>query len=336
MAGPAFADVITFLQSQGQDYPFLYRGQKLMWGGGRAFGACCEPLLADNVNALRLDSYSRAAYAFTSAAAGPLVCGTAAASPSFFAAGRDESGLPQGFPATYVMRAVDTNAFPGGAPVNRGHLFWIFGVATEIESVVDLTSDPTSSVIPAWLYTSPAGVGAGSYYERIYREIAESISLQFKFLNTSVTYDMGGIADYPSMSGLSGKELLSVGSHLVGAYIPLQSVLAVNARDESRKLTVTSTPNRTMSVSNDPNNPSLAGTFHATVKMRLYGIDICEPQAAALCGAPNGLMDISVLINAINQNPAIFAALSGQQPQTAQANPQLGAALAALLTQKPQ
>lgn len=330
MASPAFSDVIDFLRAQGQNFPFLYQGQKLMWGNGRAFGACCEPLLADNVNALRLDSYSRAAFSFTSAGAAAFIGSTA--DVSFFAAGKDEAGTPQGFPANYTMRGVDTNAFPGGAPVNRGHLFWIFGLATEIESVVTLSgATPPVVGIPAYLYASVTGNAGGTYYERIYRELAESVSIQFKFLNTSVAYDMGSLVDYPSMSGLAGANMISVGSHLVGAYIPLQSVLAVNARDESRKLTMTATVSRPMSVDNDVNNPAAASTVFATVKARLYGIDICDPQAAALCGVPNGPMDIATLLAAMTANPQIMASIVAAGQQGNQGNQGLAAQMEALV-----
>lgn len=309
-------DAVDFLKDQGQNYPFLYSGQKLMWSGQRAFGACCEPLFADNVNALRIDSYSRAAFAFAAAgAAAPLIHTPAPNGVALFANGKGEPGTDQGFPAGYTMRAADTNTFPGGAPVNRGHLFWIFGVATEIESVVSFTGSPAVEGIPAWVYASPTGVGAGSYYERIYRTIAENSSITFSFLNTSVTYDMGSFADTPSMSGLSGQNLLSVGSHLVGAYIPLLSVLAVNARDESRKLTVRAIPDRVLSIDNDANNPSVAGTVYATIKMRLYGIDICDPVAGSLCGVPNGPADINALLQMLARNPQAVAAMQAMGAQ---------------------
>jgi hypothetical protein len=246
-------------------------------------------------------------------AAAPVV-GPAAGTINLFGAGKGEDAAGAGFPAGYNYRESDTNAYAGGAPVNKGHLYYIFGVAVEFEDIEVFGAGPAfNTSIPAWVYANTTGTGAGSYYERMMRAISHNVAVKFLFANTAVNYDMGTLADWPSMSGLIVSESARVGQPIVGAYIPLQSVLAVNSRDESRKLTVQLNIERQVTVENDPNNPTVAAaptTLSALVKMRLWGLDLCSPDAAAICGVKTGPEELATLLAAIQNNPALAAMLS--------------------------
>ena len=309
MTDEAQNSVAAYLGQSARTYPILQGNQELI--PGRSFGACCDPLFADAPSALMVERWSTIRLMFVLNAAGQLVLtpNVGGQFPSFFAVGQGDNGAAAGI--WEQSNIAQSNLYAGGAPVDRGQLFLCFGHSIEAVGLVN-------RVGPAPLYTRVPATGAGgtagdavnsvpellqgsaSYETRIIKSVMERISLTAVFGGGSnFTYVLGNLSDAPSMSQIFGAEATTFGQPICNCFKPYMAVLMINARDESRKLTVTTGAptgvvigvdalNRLLDPALPPYVAFVAGdAFFLEVKMRMYGIPVCATDSL-LCGAPSG------------------------------------------------
>jgi hypothetical protein len=313
--------VAAYLGQSARTYPIIQGNQELI--PGRSFGACCDPLFADAPSALMVERWSSIRLLFRKVnVAGDLqlVPNVGGQFPSFFAVGQSDPGAAAGI--WEQSNITQSNLYAGGAPVDRGQLFLCFGHSVESVGLVERLSPALLPVPPA--VASPAdGVGSlfaslsgsGSYEIRIMKAVMERVSLTAVFGGGSnFTYVLGNLSDAPSMSQGFGPETTSFGQPIMNCFKPYMAVLMVNARDESRKLTVTTGVPTPIVISADPGNilPGPFGAagaeFHLEVKMRMYGIPVCATDSL-LCSTASG----PVAPDATALRAAIYAELRAMQ-----------------------
>jgi len=304
-----------FLDQMGTSFPFPIPDQDMLIGA-RGFGACCDPAFADVPSALLAERYTSVRLQLVQQGAIPTP-GTApgdfvlnqSAMPQFFAEGQRASaealtGIWEN--QTYAQN----NCYPGGSPVDLMQSFLCFGHSFEIVGVgtrgwIGAANSPSDF----WKQTVFASKGTGTYESRIMKAVAGRVFAFANFGNTTINYLLGTLVDAPSMSGLYGFEATSAGQPIVGAYKPYKAAFLINARDQSRKLTVSlnsiagggagsSTP---IVIEGDTPNPAppptatlTDGNLYLEVKMRMFGVPLCwSPDTN--CNVPGGAMDANLM-----------------------------------------
>jgi hypothetical protein len=307
-----------FLDQMNTAFPYMIPDQDMLIGS-RGFGACCDPAFADVPSALLAERFTSVRLALRlvtapepGAVAGDFVLDQTRM-PQFFAAGQRESAeaLTNIWePQTYAQN----NCYPGGAPVDINQSFLCFGHAFEF---VGLGSRAWLGAANApgdlWLQTVFSSKGQGGTYEqRAFKAIAGRVFAFANFGNTTINYLLGTLVDAPAMAGPYGADAISAGQPIVGAYKPYKAAFLINARDQSRKLTVSLnsisgsgaggvTP---VNVQGDNANPAPAptptvtdGQLYMEFKMRMFGVPLCwSPDTN--CNVPSGPIDAN--------NPAVM------------------------------
>jgi hypothetical protein len=306
MQDEAQNSVAAYLGQSARTYPILQGNQELI--PGRSFGACCDPLFADAPSALMVERWSSIRLMFqVMNAAGDLqlLPNVGNQFPTFFAVGQGDNGAAAGI--WEQSNIAQSNLYAGGAPVDRGQLFLCFGHAIEVVGLVERLQ---STVGGGFLTPVPPGVaaaadpvgsyfptlsGTGSYETRIIKAALERVSLTAVFGGGSnFTYVLGNLSDAPSMSQIFGAEATTFGQPICNCFKPYMAVLMINARDESRKLTITTGVPTPVVIAGDSANPlpparPIGSQFFLEVKMRMYGIPVCATDSL-LCGAPSGVV----------------------------------------------
>jgi len=309
-----------FLDQMNTAFPFMIADQDMLIGS-RGFGACCDPSFADVPSALLAERFTSVRLKLRQVGQGGEAGAVAGdfildqnAMPQFFAAGKGESAEA----ATGIWEQqtyAQNNAYPGGSPVDINQSFLCFGHSFEF---VGMGSRGLLGATPAagdyWLQTVFSSKGQGGTYEqRAFKAIAGRVFAFANFGNTTINYLLGTLVDAPSMAGPFGADAISGGQPIVGAYKPYKAAFLINARDQSRKLTVSlnsitgggggaSTP---VNVQGDSANPAPVATPNVTdgqlymeFKMRMFGVPLCwSPDTN--CNVPSGPIDQSALQNAV-------------------------------------
>ena len=327
-----------FLDQMNTAFPFPIPDQDMLIGS-RGFGACCDPAFADVPSALLAERYTsvRLKLIQQTAPGAGFVAGDflldQSSMPQFFAAGRGEAAeqLTNIWePQTYAQN----NAYPGGAPVDINQSFLCFGHAFEFVGLGSRAPAGANGALTAsdlWLQTVFSSKGQNGTYEfRAFKAIAGRVFAFANFGNTTINYLLGTLVDAPAMAGPFGGDAISAGQPIVGAYKPYKAAFLINARDQSRKLTVSlnsivgGSGNvggvTGVNVQGDTANPAPAaasnvtdGNLYMEWKMRMFGVPLCwSPDTN--CNIPSGPVDMSnpTIQSAINAAVAAAMARAGR------------------------
>jgi hypothetical protein len=257
--------------------PFDVPGQ--IQGQLSPYGAC-DAQFRDAASALLTYRFSTGYFAFTYAAGTPNTITIAADTEiELFVAGVDESGTDQGKPSgSGNLSESETDCYKEGAPVEKGQMFVAIGM--------------TAAVLRPHYFVASSAVKLyapelDEYEARIREAVLMGIGIEFIYGNTACRYRLGVLGHWSQMSGPSGSGVVSNGSPVAGAFMPFRAATVINARDESRKLTVKlKNGNDAIRVSENGSAAiSTTNSVYAPVQVQLIGFPICAQDASA-CGIP--------------------------------------------------
>jgi len=199
------------------------------------YGAC-DPLFRDSPSALLVFSYSTVVLRFIK----DPITGNFTCAPNFqvqaFSYGVGEDATPGGFPAGLPTATEDlTDAFNGGAPVERGQMAVVTGMTCNVGRCFDFGEPGTAPNLrtynPDWM---------DNYDSALREAVMMDVLIEYTYGNTACKYRMGVPGDWATMAGPTGGSatVVSNGSPTAGVYLPFRAATVINARDESRKLTI--------------------------------------------------------------------------------------------------
>jgi len=201
-----------------------------------------------------------------------------------FSYGVGEDAAPAGFPAGSPVATEDlTDSFNGGPPVERGQMAVVTGMTCNV-------------MRPLSFETILGGTALRSYdtnwmaeYDMESREaVMMGVLIEYTYGNTACKYRMGVPGDWAQMAGSQGP-VIANGNPTAGVYLPFRAATVINARDESRKLTINvRTGSLGISIRQGSGTPTVTDLY-LPIRFQLLRYPICAVDAGAC--ATGGLSD---------------------------------------------
>lgn len=313
---PCDSSTAQFLAAMKATFPFAIADQEMLIGA-RGFGACCDPAFADIPSALLAERFTSVRLKLVRAAQTDYFLLDQTSMPQFFAAGQGESA--EALTNIWeVQTYAENNCYPSGAPVDLnqsflcfGHSFEFVGLGARLSGQAPLAADP-------WEQLADTDKPASNLEGRVLKAIAGRVYAFANFGNTTINYLLGTLIDAPAMAGLYGANVIGAGQPIVGAYKPYKAAFLINARDQSRKLTVSLNSltggrgnSTNVAVQADDSLPIGVDTLYAEFKMRMFGVPLCWSPDSALCNTPTGTSatDVRAEVMRALQSPEFLATI---------------------------
>ncbi len=188
-----------------------------------------------------------------------------------------EDPAPAGFPAGGPTADADlTDCFGSGTPVDLGQMFVVTGLCVNVARPYDFELATFKSFVP-W-------TDNGGYDARAREAVLMDLLIEFTYGNTACKYRLGNPGHWADMGGPTGP-VVSNGRPTAGVYLPLRAATVINARDQSRKLTVNiRVGSLGIALLQDAIVPTVSDLF-VPIQMKLMGYPICAVDGSA-CPTP--------------------------------------------------
>jgi hypothetical protein len=255
------------------------------------YGAC-DPLFRDSPSALLVFSYSTVVIKLTRDPATGNLVSAPNTQVQAFSYGVGEDPAPAGFPAGGPTATEDlTDAFNGGAPVERGQMAVVTAMVCNMGKPFGLAGEPAPTPSAPGLRTYTAWMD--EYDARARESVMLDVLIEFTYGNTACKYRMGVPQDWGTMSA----NTMSANSHslngLNGVALPFRAATVINARDESRKLTINiRTGSLGISIPQSPGIPATTTDLFVPIRIQLLRYPICAVDAGAC--AVGGMSDSDI------------------------------------------
>lgn len=297
----------------------------------------CDPLLQNSVSALEPFRYDTGLFQWSLVATnlpggGSTLAnsdGSDLALPTQTEVDLFTAGVGQPITGGWWNKTIsDTDLFKAGAPVDRGFMFLVTGLA--MSAMDPFQRGGTGAAIDDpklysnWLQESHNGPGYSFLIQKFHLNYT-AISIAFGDQGTQ--FRLGVMGFYPEWGGPTGAQTLRNGQTATpGMYMPLTTALCVASRDDVKQMTLALTSGQQGRVQNNPAQPTIAGsqvgvttglintlnsgTVYAPVRAMLAGYIVCVP-FENYCGIPALTPDeINLLRQRIGLQPTPGAPLS--------------------------